>query len=141
MMIIPNNVKPKLKRVKGCLAYTGKIRPDGYVRVRYKGKLYYLHRLIWELNNGPVADGLELDHLCKTRHCTDLTHLEEVTHKENCLRSSAGEKARERAAAITHCPKGHSYSGSNLYVDPNGSRRCRSCARTYLRNWNKEKML
>jgi hypothetical protein len=31
-------------------------------------------------------------------------------------------------AAKTHCPKGHPYSGSNLYIEPkSGSRRCRRC--------------
>ena len=27
----------------------------------------------------------------------------------------------------THCLKGHPYSGSNLYVTPDGYRRCRAC--------------
>ena len=27
----------------------------------------------------------------------------------------------------THCPKGHPYTGDNLYVDPKGNRRCRAC--------------
>lgn len=27
----------------------------------------------------------------------------------------------------THCPHGHSYSGANLYRDPDGARRCRRC--------------
>lgn len=27
----------------------------------------------------------------------------------------------------THCPKGHPYSGDNLYVRPNGKRECRQC--------------
>lgn len=27
----------------------------------------------------------------------------------------------------SHCPKGHSYAGDNLYVDPKGGRRCLQC--------------
>lgn len=27
----------------------------------------------------------------------------------------------------THCPYGHPYAGENLYVDPQGNRRCRAC--------------
>lgn len=29
----------------------------------------------------------------------------------------------------THCPAGHPYAGENLYVDPQGYRRCRACKR------------
>jgi CxxC motif-containing protein len=29
----------------------------------------------------------------------------------------------------THCPMGHPYAGTNLYVDPKGNRRCRECKR------------
>ncbi len=32
----------------------------------------------------------------------------------------------------THCPKGHPYSGDNLYLRPNGGRECRTCV--YARN-------
>jgi hypothetical protein len=28
---------------------------------------------------------------------------------------------------VTHCPKGHPYSGDNLYVKPGGARACREC--------------
>ena len=27
----------------------------------------------------------------------------------------------------THCPKGHPYEADNLYIDPKGYRRCRTC--------------
>ncbi len=37
--------------------------------------------------------------------------------------------AVNRNARKTHCPQGHPYSGDNLYVDPNGNRRCQQCRR------------
>ena len=29
----------------------------------------------------------------------------------------------------THCPQGHEYAGTNLYISPRGSRICRTCMR------------
>lgn len=34
-----------------------------------------------------------------------------------------------KQAEKTHCPKGHAYSGPNLYVNPKGARVCRICRR------------
>jgi hypothetical protein len=49
------------------------------------------HRVSWVLTNGPVPDGLELDHLCRQRSCCNPDHLEAVTHLEN-VRRGAGPK-------------------------------------------------
>jgi len=35
----------------------------GYWQVCYKGKFYKLHRVIWEMHNGPIPDNLEIDHI------------------------------------------------------------------------------
>ena len=44
--------------------------------------------------------------------------------------SQAGAKASGAVrSAITHCPKGHPYSGDNLYIDPIGQRHCKECVR------------
>ena len=32
-------------------------------------------------------------------------------------------------APKNHCPAGHRYDGSNLYIDPNGKHRCRACSK------------
>jgi hypothetical protein len=82
------------------------------------------HRWYWEQVNGPVPEGLELDHLCRNRSCCNPAHLEAVTHQENCRRGLAGA----HMAAKTHCPRGHAYAGENVVVR-NGSRNCRTCER------------
>lgn len=74
------------------------------------------HRYSWEEANGPVPEGLELDHLCRTPACVRPDHLEPVTHLENQRRGSV--------TARTHCPQGHPYDTENTYRDRKG-RRCR----------------
>lgn len=46
----------------------------------------------------------------------------------------SGAAARSRLAeanyAKKHCPQGHQYTEVNTYVDPRGSRRCKTCRPT-----------
>lgn len=96
------------------------------------------HRYSYELLVGPIPDGLEIDHLCENRACVNPAHLEAVTHQTNMVRASTslvGINARK-----THCPRGHEYSPGNTYVQPNGGRRCRECARIVKRAWTARKI-
>lgn len=107
----------------GCWIWRGFRKPDGYARVGRNGKLVYVHVASYEEFVGPVPEGLELDHLCRNPSCLNPDHLEPVTHAENIRRGQAGENMRQK----THCPKGHPYSGDNLYIGGDGKRRCRAC--------------
>ncbi len=44
------------------------------------------HRLAYELEVGPIPDGLVLDHLCNNPRCVKPAHLEPVTQRENLER-------------------------------------------------------
>jgi HNH endonuclease len=85
------------------------------------------HRVGYELVVGPIPEGLELDHLCRYHSCVNPLHLQPVTHKVNMRRGVWTAPKFQRAK--THCPAGHPYSGDNLYINPRGSRVCRTCAR------------
>jgi hypothetical protein len=41
------------------------------------------HRWAYEHFIGPIPAGLEIDHLCRVRHCVNPAHLEPVTKSEN----------------------------------------------------------
>jgi len=86
------------------------------------------HRRSYTRLVGPVPEGLELDHLCRVRHCVNPSHLEPVTGRTNKLR---GNGYGARAARKTHCPQGHRLAGANLreYGLKRGFRLCRLCHR------------
>ena len=73
----------------GCWEWTGARDQRGYGRAGYgprRAGTGLVHRMVYQQVNGPVDDGLELDHLCRNPPCANPAHLEPVTHRENILR-------------------------------------------------------
>lgn len=127
---------PKVDKTPTCWIWTGARHGMGYGNF-FATKYMLAHRFSYELANGPIPDGLTLDHLCRNRLCVNPDHLEPVTIRENLMR---GIGPSAIAARTTHCPKGHEYSGLNIYWAKNGKRICRLCrvgpnAKTHRRLW------
>lgn len=80
----------------GCLLWTGKINNRGYGVFWWRGRDVYAHRAAWEMERGPVPEGMQLDHRCRVRNCVNVEHLEPVTPSENLRR---GHAARSAAAS------------------------------------------
>lgn len=79
------------------------------------------HRWLYEQVNGPIAAGLELDHLCQQKLCVRPAHLEPVTHTEN-----------RRRGRLETCRSGrHDLTvEENMRWDEKGQRRgCAACHR------------
>lgn len=111
-----------------CWLWTATVNHHGYGQIGTVGrKLGMAHRVGYELLVGPIAPGLELDHLCRNPRCVNPDHLEPVTHAENMRRAPWTAPNSKRAK--THCPHGHPYSGDNLFVNKRGRRECRTCRR------------
>lgn len=117
----------------GCWLWTGAVDRRGYGAFWFRKRVQRAHRASYIIHRGEVPDGLDLDHLCRTPACVNPWHLEPVTHRENCRRGDAGRNLADRNRAKTHCPRGHEYSGANLYVTTEGARACRTCRREWER--------
>lgn len=88
------------------------------------GKRPQAHRHLYEQKNGQIPKGMVLDHLCENKACVNTDHLEVVTPQENIRRCERSPSVIN--AAKTHCPRGHEYTESNIYLYKN-LRHCRSC--------------
>lgn len=77
----------------GCLLWNGCLNSRGYGVIGIAGKRELVHRVAWQLDHGPIAAGLTVDHVhdrgCRHKHCGNVAHLEPVTAKENTHRSLA----------------------------------------------------
>lgn len=116
----------------GCWIWTASRKPNGYAQIRSCGRTLYAHRVSYEALVGPIPAGLDLDHLCRVRHCVRPDHLEAVDRATNIRRGMIAEVNRRRAAARTHCPQGHPYSPENTRFEKVG-RSCRACSRSRRR--------
>jgi hypothetical protein len=72
-----------------CWLWTGGVRTTGYGQIRYLGRNHAAHRVSYEINVGPIPEGLHIDHLCRVRLCVNPIHLEPVTQDENNRRMRA----------------------------------------------------
>lgn len=108
----------------GCWNWLGDILRNGYGRLTYQNKGRLVHRFSYEWHVGPIPEGLQIDHLCRNRHCCNPQHLEAVTPRVNTLR---GHTIVAANAAKTVCPLGHPLSGDNLYLKPGRHRICIAC--------------
>lgn len=135
-MILPQILEEKFipEPNSGCWLWTAST-VDGYGRIGWKGKMQYAHRLTYELLIGPIPQGLQLDHLCRTRRCINPLHLEPVTPSENIKR---GYDARKQK---THCKHGHEFTNENTYITSKNERQCRVCRKEALKKFRKKSKL
>ena len=104
-------------------------KTSGYGVCWNGSKIYRAHRWAYEHLVGPIPAGMYVDHLCRNRSCVNPDHMELVTNAENIRRGQAGRLTGAKNRAKTECPQGHPYNADNTYVNPQGERSCRECAR------------
>lgn len=111
-----NRFWQKVDKTSTCWLWKAGKSDRGY-GIYYAGKMRRAHIVAYELMIGSVPEGLELDHICRIRHCVNPDHLEAVTHQQNCKRDFTDRN--------THCKRGHEMTPENTYNY--GQRLCKTC--------------
>lgn len=71
------------KRDGDCIVWTGALSTDGYGHLKVQGRDVKVHRYAWERKNGPIPDGLLIDHMCWNRACVNVEHLRLANRTQN----------------------------------------------------------
>lgn len=106
-----------------CWIWTGSRNQHGYGKTSLNGKLLPAHRFTWEDTNGPIPDGLVIDHLCRVPPCVNPSHLEPVSTKENLRRGMSPSAVMGRTNI---CRRGHCLTDATISIE-GGFRRCKEC--------------
>lgn len=89
----------------GCKLWTGAVSGSGYGYMWVDGKSVPVHRVAYELEVGPIPDGLTIDHRigpglpCTSKLCTTGDHLKPVTNEKNVSLRWERQRAEQGAAS------------------------------------------
>lgn len=93
------DVLSETSEVQGdCIIWTGASTGNEnlYGAIKYNGKKYRVHRLVWQEAHGPVPSSVDIDHTCHNKKCFRLEHLRATTHKQN-MENRKGAQAGSKA--------------------------------------------
>lgn len=83
----------KVKKTDGCWEWQGARTQNGkgYGVLTIDKKSVIAHRFSWELVNGDIPKGQEIDHRCFNKKCVNPAHLRLANHSENCQHRSGAQ--------------------------------------------------
>lgn len=91
----------------GCIVWTGMLDAGGYAQLRVNGRMVPAHRYSWERENGPIPDGLFVDHQCHERSCVNAEHLRLATRKQNGANRRGPNRGRDLPRGVYRNRKGY----------------------------------
>lgn len=113
----------------GCWIWTGPLHERKYGSIMLRP--YEQHRInrvsLKLFKPDEFVPGCDALHKCQSDFCIHPDHLYWGTNSDNM--KDAVRDGTHRQTRKTHCPQGHPYSGSNLFIDKSKRRRCRTCSR------------
>lgn len=99
---IQQTIKRQSKEVNDHIIWIGCLDGSGYGKIRYNGKRLGVHRVVWELHNGPIPTGKMVLHTCDIRDCIKPEHLFLGTSQDNVKDMIEKGRFRPGQPTLTH---------------------------------------
>lgn len=80
----------------------GWIDVRGYVRTKLFSKMTFAHRVIWEMHNGDVPEGMEIDHINGVKHDNRIENLRCVDRWVNCKNMAKGKDNKSGQTGVSY---------------------------------------
>jgi hypothetical protein len=101
--------------------HVGSVNSSGYVQTELKGKVYMLHRIVWELHNGEIPKGMQVDHIDRNPLNNSITNLRLCTQNQNQINSGVPKNNTTGYKGVLRTPNGKfqarlGYNGKKLYL-------------------------
>lgn len=83
---VVNNKHDKAWNTKNAGVEAGSVsKLHGYRKIRLNGRMLYAHRIVWEMHNGKIPNGYEIDHIDHNRDNNNIKNL-------RCVHPSVNDK-------------------------------------------------
>jgi hypothetical protein len=79
----------RIRKTETCWVWIGGCHSNGYGSTIFRKKQMHAHRLSWEINCGPIPDGMMVCHRCDNPPCVRPDHL---------FLGDAGDNSRDRTS-------------------------------------------
>lgn len=84
-----------------CWNWNGSVNKNtGYGKKTWNGSHVLAHRWVFELLQGPIPEGLVINHKCSNRSCVNPTHLEVTDQAGNCRHGKGTKLSVEQVVEI-----------------------------------------
>ena len=114
LVLIPDDIS-------GCWEWQGKIhKTTGYGTKNFGGKTLLAHRWVWQMLQGPIPEGLVINHLCSNRKCVNPHHLEVTDQAGNCRHGAGAKLSIEQVLEIKKAKASKKWGTGKKLADKHG---------------------
>lgn len=89
--------------------------PDGYYKVHLGVRYVMAHRVVWELHNGPIPAGLEVDHRDLNKQNNRIENLRLATRSDNRCNTAPYASNKEGVKGLHYSEKNKCWVGRVEY--------------------------
>lgn len=108
----------RVEKTESCWNWTGHVSKKGYGRsgIGHEWiKTRAAHRASYEMKNGPLPGGLQIDHLCHNRRCVRPDHLRATTNKQNSEHKPIESSAKSGYRGVSYRAEREKWRGTVVH--------------------------